>query len=427
MVFRNARFAHSLLYKEVDMIKSGNNSRVVSFVEYVMYFFIIALTGTVWVRQGWFFDHLNALRMIVLVFPIVIFFINSARRGFKNIRVHAAWICLFSLAGIISWFVSPGPGTILVAGPLVCYLLYIGSLEGEREIIGSLARFVNVAVIMASVSLFFFFFGSMQNVIPHTGYAIFEWGYTHTVPSYFGLYFESQQIHFMFYEGLRNCGQFCEAPMFNFVLCLALAIQTFLIKDSWKSPVLLITIFTTFSTTGYVALVIMGLFKLGMFDVHNKYLKALKSVALCFLVIFGIYLVVLVIGDKTTTNSYGVRSDHLVSCVRVFCDYFPLGAGFNNKVAFSNVMTFDQGMSVGIPYYLAEAGIMGCLILVAALCSFTSRVMKAKDLKYVPVALVLLWLFFVTSVLSSSVLWLMFDALLIALPLSDNKRKTVRH
>ena len=427
MVFRNARFAHSLLYKEVDMIKSGKNSRVVSFMEYVMYFSIIALMGTVWVRQGWFFNHLGALRLVVLVFPIAIFFINSAHRGLRDIRVHVAWICFIFLAGIISWFVSPGFGTIIVNGPLVCYLLYIGSLEGEREIIGSLARFVNVVVIMASVSLLFFFFGSILNVIPHTGYALFEWGYTHTVPSYFGLYFESQQIQFMSYEGLRNCGQFCEAPMFNFVLCLALAIQTFLIKDSWKSLVLLITIFTTFSTTGYVALVIMALFKLGMFDVHNRYLKALRSIALCFLVFVGIYLVVLVVGDKTSTSSYNIRSDHLVSCVRVFCDYFPFGTGFDNKEAFSSVVTFDQGMSVGIPYYLAEAGIMGCLILVAALCSFTSWVVRTKNLKYVPVALVLLWLFLVTSVISSSVNWLMFDALLIALPLSDSKRKTVRH
>ena len=83
-------------------------------------------------------------------------------------------------------------------------------------------------------------------------------------------------------------------------------------------------------------------------------------------------------------------------------------------------MTFDQGMSVGIPYYLAESGIMGCLILVAAVCFFASWVIKTNSLKYVPVALVLLWLYFVTYVVSSSVPWLMFDALLIALPLSES-------
>lgn len=402
------------------MIGGVKVSRAVSLIEYAMYFSIIALMGTVWVRQGWFYDHFNALRMAVLAFPLILFLVNSARRGLQGIRVHVAWVCLFALAGIISWFVSPGSGAILVAGPLVCYLLYTGSLAGEGEIVGSLGRFVNVVVAMAAVSLFFFFFGSILNVIPHTGYAVFEWEYTHTVPSYFDLYFESQRIQFMSYDGLRNCGQFCEAPMFNFILCMALAIQVFLIKGSWKSLLLLITVFTTFSTTGYVALVIMALFKLGTINVRNRSLKTLRSITLCLLVVLGIYLVVLVIGDKASTSSYGIRSDHLESCVRVFCDYFPLGTGFNNKEAFSSVMTFDQGMSVGIPYYLAESGIMGCLILVAAVCFFASWVIKTNSLKYVPVALVLLWLYFVTYVVSSSVPWLMFDALLIALPLSES-------
>ena len=124
-----------------------------------------------------------------------------------------------------------------------------------------------------------------------------------------------------------------------------------------------------------------------------------------------------IVGEKSDTVSYGIRSDHLTGCINLFLANFPFGCGFGNIDMFYNAFTYEQGLSIGTMYYLAEGGIGGFLICVIPAMLALIKAFSAKDWLYVAFLIVFEWLLFVTCIVDALLIaWFVMALLIIRYP-----------
>lgn len=133
-----------------------------------------------------------------------------------------------------------------------------------------------------------------------------SWGTDYSVNGYFNLHFLSQNsVSFLGLSVIRNTGLFVEAPMYSFVLSVALLSHLFITKtDKWADFNLLIlgvTILTTTSTTGVLVLVLAVFLRLALS------LNGLKKFLLIGLAPVALFVVALVIQAKMQSMSGSVN------------------------------------------------------------------------------------------------------------------------
>ena len=232
--------------------------------------------------------------------------------------------------------------------------------------------FINLTVLVAIISLLFYVGGSCLRVIPESSVTSLNWGVWDTshIRNFYNLYYESQ---FLKVDGglvliPRNCGFFSEAPMYNIILCIALAAELFIAKKvcRWKVIILTVTIISTLTTTGYLFLTIAALLYLAniVFGERGKTIYRILYGVICIL---GIVVVLGIFFHKMTSDigagSFGVRSDHVFACLKAWFESPILGVGFENQDAVLGYAIHKQGISVGSPYLFATGGIVLASIL----------------------------------------------------------------
>ena len=233
--------------------------------------------------------------------------------------------------------------------------------------------FINLMVIIAIVSLFFYIMGSCLKILPETSVTALYWGVwdTSSIRKFYNVYYEAQ---FLKIAGgalviPRNCGIFSEAPMYNFVLCVALAVELFVAKKvyRWKIIVLILTIISTLTTTGYLFLILTILCYFANI-VFEKRGMSIHKVMYVILALLGAVIALLLVLNKMTSpsgaGSFEVRSDHLFACFRAWLDSPILGVGFENETAVMDFVQYKQGMSIGLPFLLATGGVVLTSVIV---------------------------------------------------------------
>lgn len=207
------------------------------------------------------------------------------------------------------------------------------------------------------VSLFFWIFGSLLGIISSTAMQTSTWGGLHYIPSYYGLYFETQLGSYTtdFDVFCRNSGIFCEAPMYNFVLCTALGIELFLRRNviRWRIILLVATILTTISTTGFFYLIFVLSYKIYSFAASK-----IKTIFVLFLAIIlsliVLYSIQFILDAKLQTGegSYNSRLNDIVKCIEVGMENPVLGVGLYNEETRS-----DWGYSNSLFTIFARGGL----------------------------------------------------------------------
>ena len=253
---------------------------------------------------------------------------------------------------------------------LIWFIVFLAFSYDKEIVWGAL---VNIAIIFAIISLFFFVFGSCLNMIPETRTTALNWGVwdTSSIRSFYNIYYEAQ---FLKTDGAllipRNCGVFSEAPMYNFGLCVALSAEVFVVKKMhlWKCIVLTVTILTTFSTTGYIFLIalIALYFANIVFQQKGITIHKIVFIALLLLGLLGVIgLMIQKMNSISGSGSVNVRSDHLSACIKAWLSSPILGVGFQNEEAVLQFSDYYQGMSIGAFYLLATGGIIlaSCIII----------------------------------------------------------------
>lgn len=192
-------------------------------------------------------------------------------------------------------------------------------------------RFSNVMVFIAVVSLIMWVLCSILQIIPATAIFPYEWAPNiDFIPTYFGIYFETQTVVPFGERIWRNTGIFNEGPMFNMVLCTAFIIEYFIrpIKSKPRLWILAITILTTLTTTGQFFLIGMALWNLFK-RIGRKYRIILLFIAPLFLYI-GYRAAGEILENKMETGGDGsmeLRSDDITWCFEAGMEHPILGVG----------------------------------------------------------------------------------------------------
>ena len=357
-------------------------------IEYIFILFVILSFRTPFAAaayKNYYFDE------IVAILSIVLFFIEAYKVKIKYILFNK-WVSVFFLYYIIMIFyiIMGGIGNglkqfiakFLIILPVLSltFSLYFY----EHKIINLLKKYNNIMCIIALISLYFWFFGSILHYIQPTGKIYADWGGLYNYPSYHNLYFERQFLTFMGIKVLRNMGIFLEGPMYSSCLVIAIASELFLSDDLKyyedyntnykylhnfkrlfypKTLILILTLFTTLTTTGYIMLIVMIFLLILINNPRNQQIKLLKYVFTIFIAIIAFYLAYMIFLDKSVTMSWKTRSDDYIAGFRAWMRSPVWGNGFGNLYAvvtqyMSSFRHDNLGFSNGIFVVLIEGGLV---------------------------------------------------------------------
>lgn len=234
----------------------------------------------------------------------------------------------------------------------------------NNKLINFMDKFVNIAFILSLLSLLLWGLSLLGK--SSTGITTIDWGSIKQVPSLYNLqFFPQDKVMFLGTSVVRNTGMFAEAPMYSFVLSMALIIHLFLNKNTKitdkKSIVIILTLFSTTSTTGLLTIV-MSIFLI-IFSRSSKYIK----IFLILLVPILLIILDLILKSKTEnmSGSVSLRVDDIHAGIQAWRLKPFIGNGFENSRILNSFMDpsrfgmwGNNGFSSGILSMLARGGLL---------------------------------------------------------------------
>ena len=378
---------------------------------YLCAFFVVITNGGIWaynlMTDLTFWDEYDDF-LVILFILIVLLFIFKPKTNVSKTCVERI---VFVLTCSAIYFVNHEEGYhktrykqyFLI--PLILFLALFWLVK-NKEIIWK--AITDVVCVFSVISLFFYVFGTWLHLISPMNHVIREWGSwgPNPIPNYYFLYYQAQVTHHGNFDLWRNCGIFAEAPMYNMMLCISLAAEVFLYrrKKGRKAviAILIITIVSTFSTTGFLFLALLCAFALinsaRFISFCKKHIKIAIAVAALFL---GAATLMVIIKLQTPqgSGSTAVRMDHTFTCLKIWKEYFLFGYGWLNDGLFMQLSKHPSGLSVGLPYFLACGGtILGSLIFVPYVISIVNAI-KTRDFKLLSFSTLFIMLFVFTAVI----------------------------
>lgn len=210
--------------------------------------------------------------------------------------------------------------------------MYCFCLNEEKRPYSLLLKFSNIVVIEASISIFFWIFGTNLGMISPTMYVPNNWGFLNRlIPSYYNIYFETQEVAL----GIRNSGIFNEGPMHNMILCIALSIECFM-REKIRYVIVcifVVAILSTQTTTGILFLAILPIV-LYIF-LKRKKINFFSIVLAPFLIVLFLNFSTYIIDDKREYEGGNIsvesRSYDIERCIEVGMENPILGVGLFRK------------------------------------------------------------------------------------------------
>ena len=368
-----------------------------SFLEYLFFLLIVISTRSIFIHllDGAHNDRIVKILILIVSMFILLLNINSLRLEKK------------SLLGIVLYYIVSGAllfynvliikdgilafiFNIILLLPIfwiVCRVFYL-----NNRLVYLLHKYSDIVFIIASISLFFWLAGSLLDIIEPNSYLTSIWADEdgRLINGYYYLYFETQKINLLGFEGWRNTSIFVEGPIFNIVLLVAFVNLLFLDKRSKKSInikalIILVSIFSVLSTTGIFLSIFILLYK---FYFRNKLtrkrillLLSLSPVLLYATILF-LYNLAL---DKAQTGSASMRVDDIHAGIIAWLDSPIVGNGYTHLEAIFKYMNMsirpNTGYSNGILSTLVQGGIT--LFLIYFLPFILLFIKKGRDMKFV--------------------------------------------
>lgn len=249
----------------------------------------------------------------------------------------------------------------------VCYYLYTNYLFTTKRILRFFKAFSNIVCFISICSLFFWFLGSVLQIMPGRTSTTYFWA-SEDLPTYtyFHLYYENP-IQNIGQSIARNVGVFTEAPGYSSILTYALLIE-FGIKNSEKTRsrwvrimILSCTMITTFSTKGIIAALLLFYLDFVLAKTSNKYIKVMKILSSACLILVVVYVGVSLASARLNTGSGAMRIDDIQSEIKAWLDSPLWGVGYENDEAiwkYQTVIRDSGGLSMGITVIMAYGGLL---------------------------------------------------------------------
>lgn len=280
-----------------------------------------------------------------------------------------------------------------------------------------LIAFKNIVTVIGAASVLFWGLATVLTFIPPTGQIYSTWSSDASpvpVRSWYNIYFETQNMDaFDMGNITRNTSIFTEGPMASMCFCFALLINQFI---DTKSPlictvILIISILSTISATGYVFLLMIFIQKyISLLDYRKD---KLKVILLPIIFIVCGCIAFLVFDDKLDSSSLILRTDDYIVGFDAWSAEWLLGWGIGNHQAIVNYMDMWRvvnsffGFSNGIFAVLVEGGLFigGVYILSFIKGALQSKI--NKDIVELTETICVLYLF-ILSVISVQTILLIF-------------------
>ena len=316
-------------------------------------------------------------------------------------------------------------------------LLYVYYKENSENVKIILRKIVNVVMIISLISLFFYIFGTMLNLIHTTGIFRMTWGdfgkREYAIGTYFGIHFNVQVLNVFGIGIYRNTGIFTEGPMFALNIVIALALQLFILKEkNWiKISILVITLLTTVSTSGILGgILCFCCYLLSNTTIREKVKRSIskkRTIVICGLVVLLIaVVVVMLLKQKMQTASYSTRLDDYKASILAWKDNIIFGNGIFNEDSIIKYMSenrkINTGVSNSIATTLAGGGVFLSLIYIYAFCTMIENYKKYKDVGILCFFIVMIYLS-ITTVFQYTIMMINIMALTIAIYHNNIKKK----
>ena len=395
-------------------------------MDYLIITVSILMTGSVWSRQvigedavkysnlllfalsmAYMVASLAKSRMITMSFEQIVY-VNS----FFFLGAVLMLSRLSYAKHVIMWFLLPFFNTIVIS-----------FFMSNKERVAFAERFVRIVCLISVVSLFFYLFGSVFKIIRPSGEIYVNWDLPRYAKSYYNLYYEYpywMPIDLYGIKGVKNCAIFTETPMFSLFLITAYLIQrSFLPKNTGAQTILLITMLTTFNTTAIISIVVYEAICWMFEKTSRSEINLLKKILLPLVIVGAVLLLRTVLQDKMTTGSYSVRVDHLNASLKAWRSNILFGVGITNVEGVRQFAAYNQGISIGFPYLLAEGGLTAGLMVGIPYLFFLVHAMKRQNVKQIAFAVAFFVPLFLIAVTHSSTLqWFVIS--LVFVPASDS-------
>lgn len=329
-----------------------------NFLNYILVFLIILDCRSVYVHMlGVDIGNIIIIAIVILISLLILYYNNGKFRLKLLMFIFSYYVYISILYFLI---VNQNKISFISKYMIIFPLLIIYFFEIRKDgIIELFKKYSNVIVIISIISLFFYIFGSLLNIINPTGKVTIEWGNIKSINTYFFMHFDIQIDKIFSIRLIRNTAIFTEAPMYALHLLIALFATLFYYKkiNKFKISIILISIATSLSTSAIL---------LGTFLVILRYITKLKKsnikiLFIPFILCVGCYFAVNIFMDKTTTSSYSIRIDDIRAVLYAIKDKYILGTGFmNNDSALEYMSAFrsyNTGLSSAFLIVLLNGGI----------------------------------------------------------------------
>lgn len=339
--------------------------------EYIFALFILLDCNSVWhasVESDYHFDMICASLSIVLFLLTKKYF--KIKASFSKETIVLFILCFIYLCLTFNQTTKLTFVPMFLLG-LPFLLNYFSMSILNRRGFFLFYKLQNIVVLLSLSSVILWLLGPLTDILRTDTSIRINWGYIQTYKGYFSLLYNIQLEDGTFLNSYlyRNTSIFTEGPMFNLWLIIALLVEFFMRKkvSIIKIVLLTLTLLTTFSTTGFIALflfMVLKLYSLGISS-GSKFFSLVKYPLLFVGIAVGYVVVMYIIELKSDTGSYSLRMDGYAIAFALWLMNPLLGLGYGNLHAiFMESTSLNIGFSNSIFAILATGGLwMTCIIL----------------------------------------------------------------
>lgn len=353
----------------------------------------------------------------VLMMGLIILYVLLSKPLKKNIFILGAMLMCYLLIPMIikgNWNQQ-----IINYLRFIAIFFLVGTESKKPNLSLVLKAYINLMFVIALVSIFFWIFGSLMHLINPNMFVVSKWEGINRltdVPSYYGLYYETQSVGF----AIRNSAIFAEGPMaaLNFLLALVL-LDCFEKKNvtiNFKIGTLIVAALSTLSTTAYISLILLILLKLIIYRFPNPKSNLIKNVFLIILIPVIIVVVHSLLMSKMNTVSGTDRFQDYMNAFKLWKTY-PL-FGTSQLV---DMQTF--GFSSSFTNILGGEGLWTlALFVVSAGRSFILGIRQNEKGRII-FTIILIYLFMITIFVNTYLIWYVFTWIFLWEPkVQDNEK-----
>lgn len=376
---------------------------ILTLFEYLFAFSLVLNCRSVYIQQ---YPSNKFLNLIIIIMPIITtIMVALSTKKIDESPNKMLGVIFYFLIFVITFLLCKSSNLKSVLPLIVIVILaIINNYFDKKENVKILFKYKNILVIIGVISLILWLLSSLLNVIHSNKTMIIVWGGTHPINSFGDIYFQTQTTPLFNLHIYRNSAIFTEGPMASLNFCIALAIEMLLCPkiNKFNVIILILSIITTFSVTGYIFVGLIILYKL----LKNKKLSGAKYIVIIIFLIIAIPFAIYLINQRTDTSitNSGLLRKNDYQIVLTSLKTSPLfGGGLGNSGYLYSILPLWRILSgqTGISNSVINIFINGGLYLFLVYCYAFGRgileSLRAKNYDKMAFSVLILYLFLTTD------------------------------